>query len=230
MCAGDRLLFKVWLLWPRPELCGFLLAVIVIKGLANLLLIDCAPEVCVAGCDSKSYCDPGYSAPGYAEVETCPLNVCCSKWGFCGLTEEFCGTKTVPRPSCSTDGPLSRAVGYYEGWAASRPCKQIFPEDIPIGVYTHLNFAFAAIDPETFAVVPASTLDTTLYSQVTGIKRLQPGLKVFISIGGWTFNDPGPTATTFSDLAASPSNQAQFFASLISFMSTYDFDGVDIDW
>jgi GH18 family chitinase len=47
---------------------------------------------------------------------------------------------------------------------------------------------------------------------------------------GWTFNDPGPTATTFHDLAASTANQNKFFTSLTSFMSTYNFDGVDIDW
>lgn len=44
-----------------------------------LTTLVCAPDVCVAGCTSKSYCDPGYSAPGFAQVENCPLNVCCSK-------------------------------------------------------------------------------------------------------------------------------------------------------
>ncbi|KAJ2895830.1 hypothetical protein MKZ38_006152 [Zalerion maritima] len=34
----------------------------------------------------------------------------------------------------------------------------------------------------------------------------------------------------FSILAASVETQSKFFASLISFMSTYDFDGVEIDW
>lgn len=43
-------------------------------------------------------------------------------------------------------------------------------------------------------------------------------------------NDPGPTAATFSQLAASSTNQAQFFSSLLSFLATYGFDGVDIDW
>lgn len=39
-----------------------------------------------------------------------------------------------------------------------------------------------------------------------------------------------PTAYTFSNLAASTSAQSSFFSSLISFMQTYGFDGVDIDW
>ena len=44
-------------------------------------------------------------------------------------------------------------------------------------------------------------------------------------------NDPDqPTAKTFSQLAASQSAQQAFFSSLIQFMSTYGFDGVDIDW
>jgi len=44
-------------------------------------------------------------------------------------------------------------------------------------------------------------------------------------------NDPDqPTTTTFSDLAGSKSAQTAFFKSLVHFMSTYGFDGVDIDW
>lgn len=44
------------------------------------------------------------------------------------------------------------------------------------------------------------------------------------------FNDPGATATTFSDLVGSTANKQKFFASLTSFMATYGFDGVDLDW
>ena len=61
-------------------------------------------------------------------------------------------------------------------------------------------------------------------------KQQDPALKIYIAIGGWAFNDPGPTATTFSDLAASIPRQKVFMESLISFMSTYGFDGLDLDW
>lgn len=43
-------------------------------------------------------------------------------------------------------------------------------------------------------------------------------------------NPDQPTAKTFSQLAASPTAQKAFFSSLVNFMSTYGFDGVDIDW
>lgn len=42
--------------------------------------------------------------------------------------------------------------------------------------------------------------------------------------------DPGPTRTTFSDLAKSQSAQETFFESLITFMVRHGFNGVDIDW
>lgn len=192
----------------------------------------CSPENCVAGCDAKSQCDPGTFGADYVELKKCPLNVCCSKWGYCGATAEFCGDKKVNRPSCAVDSSKSvkRVVGYYEGWAARRSCQAYMPEDVPLGVYTHLNFAFASIDPNSYKIVPAQAEDIALYSRLTALKKSDSALKVFIAIGGWTFNDPGPTFSTFSQLAADESKQKVFFASLISFMNTYNFDGVDIDW
>ncbi|KAM0339644.1 hypothetical protein ACHAPU_010825 [Fusarium lateritium] len=62
------------------------------------------------------------------------------------------------------------------------------------------------------------------------LKQRDPKLKIYVAIGGWTFNDPGPTYHTFSDLAASAPRQKIFMNSLLSFMNTYGFDGVDLDW
>jgi chitinase len=133
---------------------------------------------------------PGYSEPGYSEVGNCLLNVCCSQYGFCGLTEEFCGNKTATWPSCGSSGSIERVIGYYEGWATRRNCDLFTPEQIPKGVYTHINFAFASIDPVTFAVVPANQGDVDEYTRLIALKDHQPGLKVFFAIGGWPFNGP----------------------------------------
>lgn len=112
----------------------------------------------------------------------------------------------------------------------NRLCNDFYPEQIPVGIYTHLNYAFASIDPDTFEVLAPSSYEKDLMKRLTTLKKSDPDLKVFVAVGGWAFNDPGPTASVFSDLAGSSEKQKAFFKSLISFMSTYDFDGIDLDW
>ncbi|KAL4946997.1 glycoside hydrolase superfamily [Aspergillus filifer] len=166
----------------------------------------------------------------YREAENCPLNVCCSEYGFCRTTKDFCGDSSVAEPVCDGTSSSKRTIAYYEGWNFERACDTMAPEDIPIGGYTHINFAFLFIDPDLYTIVPMESSQQQLYSQVVALKKRKPGLKVWISIGGWSFNDPGATANTFSDLAASKLKQSTFFQSVLSFLDKYGFDGVDLDW
>ncbi|KAF2000816.1 glycoside hydrolase family 18 protein, partial [Amniculicola lignicola CBS 123094] len=192
----------------------------------------CSSQNCTNSCGAKSECDPGGWGPQYATNTKCPLNVCCSKYGFCGTKlGEFCQSE-IANPSCPGGTSANqRTIGYYEGWAVGRKCDAMFPEDIPVRAYTHLNYAFALIDPSSFSITFADVKELDLCSRLTGLKTIFPELRVWISIGGWAMNDPDqPTYTTFSDLAGSVANQQKFFSSLISFMSQYGFDGVDIDW
>lgn len=62
------------------------------------------------------------------------------------------------------------------------------------------------------------------------LKKKDPNLKIYLALGGWTFNDPGATNTTFSILADSVPRQNAFMGSLMSFMTTHGFDGLDLDW
>ncbi|KAK0625190.1 glycoside hydrolase superfamily [Bombardia bombarda] len=190
----------------------------------------CGAGNCTTNCDYKAECDPGGWGPAYAAATDCPLNVCCSPFGFCGTTEEFCGGATVPEPHCNGNSIAGRVIGYYEGWSLEKSCGTMTPDQIPLGVYTHLNFAFVSVDPTTFRISDMDTFTGTLYQQITGLKVKNPGLEVWVSVGGWSFNDPGPTASVFSTLASNTAAQQQFFASLISFMAANEFDGVDLDW
>ena len=145
----------------------------------------CEKPGCQAKCEQKSECKAAGWPMGFSEIEKCPLNVCCSKHGFCGTGKEFCGDEVLNRPVCSGKNrkAFSRIVGYYEGWGPRRPCDRRFPEDIPQGVYTHLNFAFATIHPETFEIRPAHPDDVQLYERLTRLKESDPFLQVYIAIG-----------------------------------------------
>jgi len=69
------------------------------------------------------------------------------------VTTEFCGAgERFLRPSCAVkeNSRFGRVVGYYEGASLGRICNKFYPEQIPAGVYTHMNFAYVGIHPETF--------------------------------------------------------------------------------
>ena len=149
-----------------------------------------------------------------------------------GTTDEFCGGTQVARPSCGSNSKTTqkRRVAYYEGWATGNPCGVMLPNQIPLGLWTHINVAFASVDPNTFRLVAQDGVPFSITEQIGHLKAHDPNLNVYLSIGGWSFNDPGATFNTFSQLAASTSAQKAFFASLISFLASNNLDGVDIDW
>jgi chitinase len=174
------------------------------------------------------------AAPGN---ETCPLNVCCSEYGNCGTTIDFCGKgcqNNCEQPQLSTcltnNSASARTVGYYESWANARKCQNVSPGDLNVTGFTHVNYASLAFDPITFAIAKTAESDGPLATEFTNLKTANPGLQTWIAIGGWNFTEPGPTATAFSDMVGCRENRTKFINEITSFMQTYAFDGVDIDW
>lgn len=109
----------------------------------------------------------------------------CSEYGFCGSTPDFCAGRTIPNPQCGGTSSDKRTIGYYEGWNHERKCGNMEPEDIPLGWYTHINYAFSLINPKTFHLTPMSAGTEARYKRVSALKVRQPGLQVWIAIGGW---------------------------------------------
>lgn len=191
---------------------------------------------CTSNCNAVAECGKD-SKDGKT---TCPLNTCCSQFGFCGTTSEFCGTgcqsncvaKPAP-PAGSTKGnTLSRVIGYYEAWNARSTCHAMQPNELPLAALTHLNYAFAYLDPSTFKV---TTMDaatpTSLFDDISDLKVDNPDLKIFVSLGGWTFSDNDTyTQPIFGNIARSASNRQTFADGLVTFLNHYGFDGVDLDW
>ncbi|KAF4906599.1 Chitotriosidase-1 [Colletotrichum fructicola] len=194
-------------------------------------------EVCWSNCDAKSECGVNAKVPG----QKCPLNVCCGKWGFCGMTDDYCdaedhGATGGCQSNCDQPGPKNKAdsqdriIGYYEAWRADSACQGMGLKDIPVSSLTHLYFSFASITPDTYGIAPMDGIPGSLFSEFTNLKKKNPALKTVIAIGGWTFNDPGPTQKVFSDMVSSARTRETFIDNLFSFLREYAFDGVDFDW
>lgn len=90
------------------------------KGVCGLGPDFCG-DGCISTCNYKSECDPGWGIE-WSNATVCPVNVCCSKFGFCGTTADFCNGVVTPSPQCSTKTADEKLIGYYEGWNMQRPC------------------------------------------------------------------------------------------------------------
>ena len=112
-------------------------------------------------------------------------------------------------------------MGYYGGWAAY---SGFTPDKINASGLNVINYAFASIGADLKITVSDSSIDYSNFSKLAALKSRYPGLKTVISIGGWDGSG------RFSDAALTDSSRAVFAASVVSFIKTYSFDGVDIDW
>ncbi|KAI1172269.1 carbohydrate-binding module family 18 [Nemania sp. FL0916] len=194
-------------------------------------------DVCWSNCDAKSECGQNAAQPD----QKCPLNVCCGKWGFCGTTSDFCdkqdhGATGGCQSNCDQPEPQdkaseqSRVIGYYQAWRAGTQCQGMPLSDIPVKSLTHLYFSFASITPGEYNIIGMDGLPASLFTDFTDLKKKNQALKIIIAIGGWAFNDPGPTQKVFSEMVSTKENRNKFIDNLMSFLRQHAFDGLDIDW
>ncbi|MBN1413169.1 MAG: glycoside hydrolase family 18 protein [Spirochaetales bacterium] len=151
-----------------------------------------------------------------------------------------------PSPSPTPPPALdSKIFGYYASWSIYN-ARQYFPVDVPITKITHLMYAFANIawDDATglgdvvigdefadlnkrFDDYPG-TNGASLYGCFQAFRHLRdlynPGMKFIISVGGWSWS------TYYSNVAYTEAARQHFAQSCADFVSTHQFDGIDINW
>lgn len=203
---------------------------------AEISNAECGPQV------------PGTAPPGpkeeLADLNPCPLNVCCNVWGQCGLTKDFCvkAPAKTGAPGTSMPGangciascgmnitnnqvrPSSFAhVAYFEAWNQERNCLHMDVTDIDVRKYSHIHFAFPDVTPGTFEIDVSK-----LREQFDRMKRMV-GIKRIVSLGGWAFSAEAPTFTIFRE-AVRPENRLRFANNVVKFVNDHNLDGIDFDW
>jgi hypothetical protein len=94
--------------------------------------------------------------------------------------------------------------------------------------FTHLFYSFVFFDPRTFQMKPMDASDANQYREFTSLASNT--LQTWCAVGGWSFSDPGDTHMAWSTMVSEQANRAAFIKSLITFMTTYGFQGADLDW
>lgn len=76
-----------------------------------------------------------------------------------------------------------------------------------------------------------SDTPSSLFQDTTNVKSIKSDIKVFVSVGGWTFSDNNAaTQPVYGEIAADATKRQKFADNVVHFLQQYGFDGLDIDW
>jgi chitinase len=169
---------------------------------------------------------PGSSAPGGSSAGGASSSVGSSSGGS---SSSAAGSSSGGSSAASSQGgappgfthPARMLTAYYASWAAY---SGYTPDKIKATGLNVLNYAFAVVGPDNKVAAGDPDIDPSNFTKLRALRTTYPSLKIVISIGGWD------DSARFSDAALTPASRSAFAESAVSFLKTYGFDGIDIDW
>ncbi|RAH68797.1 glycoside hydrolase family 18 protein [Aspergillus aculeatinus CBS 121060] len=144
---------------------------------------------------------------------------------FAAPQKTFAGSNCVLNPEppagAASVGILNnKVIGYYESWMSRKSCHKVTPTDLPLDALTHINFAFAFIDPDSYQIVTMdSDTPSSLFQDTTNVKSIKSDIEVFVSVGGWTFSDNNTaTQPVYGEIAADAAKRRTFADNVVHFL------------
>ncbi|XP_050304967.1 probable chitinase 10 isoform X2 [Anthonomus grandis grandis] len=123
-----------------------------------------------------------------------------------------------------------KIVCYVEAAAAYRRQPLTFTaEDLDANLCTHVIYAFASLDPDSYnAVANDEEYDIVQggYKSVVSLKRFNKNLKVLLAVGGLK----DQTSHRFHEMISNANKRRNFIRSTFNLIKQHGFDGVEIHW
>ncbi|KAG5274671.1 hypothetical protein AALO_G00138870 [Alosa alosa] len=119
----------------------------------------------------------------------------------------------------------TKLVCYFSNWSQYRPSMGKFtPANVDPFLCTHVIYTLATISPEN-KLVTVEWNDEDMYRQLNNLKLTNPNMKTLLAVGGLV-NGVSP----FVSMVFTPEGRATFIRSALSFLRTFNFDGLDLAW
>jgi len=130
-----------------------------------------------------------------------------------------CKKKNTSVSQTDNEEKKYKIIGYVAGW------KGVDTNKIDGTKLTHINYAFAnVIDGRVVEGEGREQADKENLAKLNSLKKVNPELKILISIGGWTWSKG------FSDAVLTEDSRKKFTASAFDYLIRHDLDGLDFDW
>ncbi|KAF4547344.1 putative glycosyl hydrolases family 18 protein 4 [Elsinoe fawcettii] len=172
-----------------------------------------------------------------SSLNPCPLNACCSAFGYCGTTPDFCAS--TDQASSTTRGCISNcgtdvrsssdppkqfiSIAYFQAYNKNRACLTMNVSQIEREKYSHIHYSFAKLKPDSFEV-DITDIEDDFYAfvEMRDFKRI-------LTFGGWAFSTSPDSYSIFRSMVK-PENIDRATSTIANFVVQHDLDGVDIDW
>ncbi|HNU86898.1 MAG TPA: glycoside hydrolase family 18 protein [Ferruginibacter sp.] len=92
----------------------------------------------------------------------------------------------------------------------------------PVKKLTHIIYSFLKIQNDTLTFHNEEQRNSL--QQLVALKKEQPGLKIMVSVGGWS------GCSFCSDLFATAAHRQNFARTTVALFKQYGIDGLDLDW
>lgn len=110
-----------------------------------------------------------------------------------------------------------KVIAYVHGWEDTWG-----PNFEKAKYITHINYAFANV--KGGKVVEGGEEDREVLRKLNGLKKINPELKILISVGGWSWSG------NLSDAVLTEASREIFANSALAYMQKHNLDGIDLDW